>query len=61
MAIMLLERGMTQAEFEDYLRASEDLKELVGTLGAGVDSDVLLDTIKDATSAQTQACSKCSS
>ena len=35
MAMPLLERGMTQAEFEEYLRGNEDVKDLVGNLGSG--------------------------
>ena len=45
MSVILLERGMTAAAFDDYLAASSETSQLAGKLGAGVDGDLLIKII----------------
>ena len=45
MSVILLERGMTAAAFDDYLAASSETSQLAGKLGAGVEGDLLIKII----------------
>ena len=46
-AVPILERGLTAVALNDYLKSEPRIAELDGTLGAGVDGDLLIDVIKD--------------
>ena len=43
---MMLQRGMTADAFDEYLQGQDNVAALAGKLEAGVDGDLLLDTIK---------------
>ena len=42
----MLQRGMTADAFDEYLQGQDNVAALAGKLEAGVDGDLLLDTIK---------------
>eukprot|EP00966_Prymnesium_polylepis_P146726 3389286-Prymnesium_polylepis.1 len=42
---VLLQRGMTAAAFDDYLEGDASLAALAGSLGSGVDGDLLIEMI----------------
>ena len=53
--VLLLERGLTPAGLNDFFASEAELTSLVDTLASGIDSNVLIETIKAARKADVLA------